>query len=203
VTGKISKLGDNSDRIRAKLRPSSSESGQILPLLYARIQPTELNKKQEKIMRLRRNQVCPIHRSRSCCGREVVRQERPGRQIGVRRIDDPQHPRRYRELRSNGEMRKLLDRKIVAQNGKCGICEERFTDYSDNRAGSHQLARYGRRLAGRSPGQHSGCPLVVQRREGIEPRMSQEQRFRLPTGSIPEALHQRRCEMPKQGSESI
>jgi hypothetical protein len=31
-----------------------------------------------------------------------VRQERPGRQIGVRRIDDPQHPRGYRELRSNG-----------------------------------------------------------------------------------------------------
>jgi hypothetical protein len=28
-------------------------------------------------------------------------------------------PRQYRELLSNGETRKLLDRKIVAQNGKC------------------------------------------------------------------------------------
>jgi hypothetical protein len=28
-------------------------------------------------------------------------------------------------------MRKLLDRKIVAQNGICGICKEKFTDYSD------------------------------------------------------------------------
>lgn len=28
-------------------------------------------------------------------------------------------------------MRKLLDLKIVAQNGICGICKEQFTDYSD------------------------------------------------------------------------
>ena len=38
---------------------------------------------------------------------------------------------RIRELRSNGEMRKLLNRKITAQNGICGICKEKFTDYSD------------------------------------------------------------------------
>jgi hypothetical protein len=37
----------------------------------------------------------------------------------------------YRELRSNGEMRKLLDRKIVAQNGKCAHCNGQFTNYSD------------------------------------------------------------------------
>ena len=40
-------------------------------------------------------------------------------------------PRGYRELRSNGEMRKLLNRKIAAQNGICGICKEKFTDCSD------------------------------------------------------------------------
>jgi hypothetical protein len=82
-------------------------------------------------MRLRRNQICPIYRSRFCCGREVVQQERQRRQIGIRRIDDPHHSLGYRELRSNGEMRKLLDRKIVTQNGMCGICEGKFTDYSD------------------------------------------------------------------------
>ena len=82
-------------------------------------------------MRLRRSQLCPIHRSLTCCGREVIKREERQRQLGVRRIDDSQHPRGYRELRSNGEMRKLLDRKIVAQNGKCSICEEKFTDYSD------------------------------------------------------------------------
>jgi len=82
-------------------------------------------------MRLRRNQSCPIHRSLYCCGRETVPKMRSIKQMGVQRIDDPHHPRGYRELRSNGEMRKLLNRKIVAQNGRCGICEEAFTSYND------------------------------------------------------------------------
>ncbi len=51
--------------------------------------------------------------------------------MGVRRVEDSQHPRGYRELRSNGEMRKLLDRKIVAQKGICALCKEKFTEYSD------------------------------------------------------------------------
>ena len=57
-------------------------------------------------MRLRRNEYCPIHRSISCCGREqtaYARRLKPG----IRRIDDPHHPRGYRELRSPAEMRKL------------------------------------------------------------------------------------------------
>ena len=82
-------------------------------------------------MRLRRNQLCPIHRSQFCCGREAIPRESRQHQLGVRRIDDPPHPRGYREIRSNAEMRKLLDKKIVAQNGVCGICKERFTDYGD------------------------------------------------------------------------
>jgi hypothetical protein len=82
-------------------------------------------------MRLRRAQICPIHHSRFCCGRETVPQERRTRQIGIRRIDDPHHPRGYRELRSNAEMRKLVDRKIARQHGKCPLCGENFTDFSD------------------------------------------------------------------------
>ena len=82
-------------------------------------------------MKLRRNQVCPIHRSLFCCGREVIPRERRPRQLGIRRIEDLHHPRGYWELRSNGEMRKLLDQKIVAQNGRCGICEEKIGDYRD------------------------------------------------------------------------
>jgi hypothetical protein len=82
-------------------------------------------------MRLRRNQLCPLHRSLSCCGREVIPREKRQRQMGVRRVEDQHHPRGYRELRSNGEMRKLLDRKIAAQNGICALCKERFTDYAD------------------------------------------------------------------------
>ena len=81
-------------------------------------------------MKLRRNEPCPIHRSLFCCGREQMpRQNRF--EPGIRRIDDPHHPRGYRELRSPGEMRKLLNRKIVAQDRKCAICHEDFTDYHD------------------------------------------------------------------------
>ena len=53
------------------------------------------------------------------------------RRMGIHRIEDPQHPRGYRELRSNGEMRKLLDRKIAAQNGLCTLCKKRLTNYGD------------------------------------------------------------------------
>ena len=81
-------------------------------------------------MRLRRNEYCPIHRSISCCGREQPPYTRR-LQPGIRRIDDPHHPRGYRELRSPAEMRKLLNRKIVEQDRKCAICHEEFTDYSD------------------------------------------------------------------------
>jgi hypothetical protein len=82
-------------------------------------------------MRLHRNQLCPIHRSHFCCGREEIPRKGRQLQLGVRRIDDPQHPRGYREIRSNAEMRKLMDRKIAAQNGICALCKELFTDYGD------------------------------------------------------------------------
>ena|SRR5207245_11005678 len=64
-------------------------------------------------MRLRPNEFCPIHRSTSCCGRELMPRPRAIR-LGVQRIEDPHHPRGYRELRSPAEMRKLLNRKRVS-----------------------------------------------------------------------------------------
>ena len=84
----------------------------------------------ETPMKLRRNEFCPIHRSLFCCGREQARKERRLR-LGVQRIEDPHHPRGYRELRSTAEMRKLLNRKIAEQNGKCAICHKEFADYSE------------------------------------------------------------------------
>jgi hypothetical protein len=54
------------------------------------------------IMKLTRNELCPIHRSRSCCGRE----RSSGKQrvsLGLRRIEDAHHPRGYREERSRAE----------------------------------------------------------------------------------------------------
>jgi hypothetical protein len=43
-------------------------------------------------MKLRRNELCPIHRSLFCCGREQARKERRFK-LGVQRIEDPHHPR--------------------------------------------------------------------------------------------------------------
>jgi hypothetical protein len=73
-------------------------------------------------MRLRRNEYCPVHKSLSCCGREIAARRPRLIRLGVQRIDDPHHPRGYRELRSPAEMRKLLNRKIVEQDRKCAIC---------------------------------------------------------------------------------
>ena len=58
-------------------------------------------------MRLRRNRLYPIHQSLFCCGREAISKANRARQMGLRRIDDPLHPRGYRKIRSNAEMRKL------------------------------------------------------------------------------------------------
>lgn len=67
-------------------------------------------------MRLRANEFCPIHRSISCCGRELTPRKPRLIWLGVQRIEDPHHPRGFRELRSAAEMRKLLNRKIVEQD---------------------------------------------------------------------------------------
>ena len=119
-------------------------------------------------MRLRRNQLCPIHRSHFCCGREAIPREKRARQMGIRRIEDPQHPARIPGIRSNGEMRKLLDRKIAAQNGICALCKKRFTDYSDIVPDHINPRGMGGAWRDDHPGQHSGCPLVVQRRKGFK-----------------------------------
>jgi hypothetical protein len=82
-------------------------------------------------MKLRRKEFCPIHRSLYCCGREPIQKGSRVRRLGVQRIEDPHHPRGYREHRSKAEMRKLLNRKIVEQNRQCAICQVAFTNYSD------------------------------------------------------------------------
>ena len=81
-------------------------------------------------MRLRSNEVCPIHRSVSCCGRDRIAKPKLIR-LGVQRVEDLHHPRGHREFRSPAEMRKLLNRKIREQAGICAICHEGFTDYND------------------------------------------------------------------------
>lgn len=74
-------------------------------------------------MKLRCNELCPIHRSISCCGRDMLARPKLIR-LGIQHIDDPHHPQGYRDLRSPAEMRKLMKRKIVEQQGICPICNE-------------------------------------------------------------------------------
>src|SRR5258708_37434813 len=65
-----------------------------------------------------------------CCGRETLPKPRLVR-LGGQRVEDPHHPRGYRELRSPAEMRTLLKRKVRKQAGICEICHEEFTEYND------------------------------------------------------------------------
>ena len=69
-------------------------------------------------------------------------------------------------------MRKLLDRKIAAQNGICALCKETVHQLRRHRTRPYPSPRHGRGMERRPPGQHSGRPLVVQRGKGIEQRMS-------------------------------
>jgi hypothetical protein len=86
-------------------------------------------------MKLRKNEYCPIHRSLFCCGREKRHKEHRLR-FGVQRIEDSHHPRGYRELRSPAEMRRLLNRKIAEQGGRCAICHKEFAEYSSTATSS-------------------------------------------------------------------
>lgn len=119
-------------------------------------------------MKLRRNEFCPIHRSVFCCGRERTRKKRTV-QLGVRRIEDPHHPRGYRELRSPAEMRKLLNRKIVEQDRKCAICQEEFTDSNDvvpDHRDPKGMGERGETITRTIPRQHTGGVMGKKDQQG-------------------------------------
>ena len=97
-------------------------------------------------MKLRKNEYCPIHRSLFCCGREQSKMERQLR-LGIQRIEDPHHPRGYRELRSPAEMRKLLNRKVAEQGGKCVILPQRVHGLQRHSPRPQRAEGNGRSLA--------------------------------------------------------
>jgi len=105
-----------------------------------------------------RNEFCPIHKSVSCCGRERLPRPRLIR-LGVQRVEDPHHPRGYRELRSPAEMRKLMNRKVLQQGGICAICHEELpittTSYLTTRIRKEWAAR-GETITRTISRQHTG-----------------------------------------------
>ena len=92
-------------------------------------------------MKLRRKEFCPIHRSLYCCGREPIQKGSRVRCLGVQRIEDPHHPRGYRELRPKQ---------------RCGSCS---TAKLSNRTGNVPFVRWPSRTTATS------CPTTSIREE--------------------------------------
>lgn len=82
--------------------------------------------------RLPKSQVCPIHRSKFCCGRESKESRRRTPIRGpVTKIPDAHHPRGYIEVCSPAEIRRRLIIKMRQQVCICGICGLPIFEFSD------------------------------------------------------------------------
>lgn len=82
---------------------------------------------------LRKNEFCPIHRSRACCGREAKNAiPRKHKRTGpVTKIPDEFNPRGYREEITPAEKRRRKLILIRKQNGICALCPKPFEDIRD------------------------------------------------------------------------
>jgi len=77
---------------------------------------------------LRRSELCPIHHSFFCCGREKQRHFKQKISGPVIRVIDDHHPRGYREICSKQELRRRKH-ELIAKGEHCIYCPEPFTDY--------------------------------------------------------------------------
>ena len=81
---------------------------------------------------LRKNERCPIHGRRDCCGRKEAAAAKSRREQyvrGVKRVMDPWALVGYREICSPAEQRRRKALLVLRQGGKCAICGKDFTDY--------------------------------------------------------------------------
>lgn len=92
-------------------------------------------------VKLRPNQMCPIHRRFDCCGRDADnappwRKKRPSSRYkerpGVRVVEDQFHPRGFRLILSPAELRKHKH-KLLADpvNHFCCYCKKSLTDFRE------------------------------------------------------------------------
>jgi len=82
-------------------------------------------------LRLRKNEMCPLHRSRFCCGRGDIRTEtkRQSRkwtmtEPGVRRYEDG------REVCSPSALKRRKDN-LIRKNPVCYACDRQFSEYGE------------------------------------------------------------------------
>ena len=91
--------------------------------------------------RLRKRELCPLHKSYWCeChgGRNsfLVRKKKSVRstpfrpQLAVDRVEDPHHPRGFREICSLKEKRRRKN-ELIASGAGCLYCPEPFTNYRE------------------------------------------------------------------------
>ena len=86
--------------------------------------------------RLRRRDFCPLHKSYFCeCHgpRKEKHPQKKHRELAVERIIDPHHPRGYREVCSEAELRRRKNLLILQADGEpiCHLCCEGFSRYSE------------------------------------------------------------------------
>jgi hypothetical protein len=111
-------------------------------------------------MKFRHNEYCPIHRSLRCCGCELT--HRPlSLQPGVRKIEDPHHPRGYRERRSPAGNAQTPEAEGQGTERNMRNLSSRVHRVQRHRAGSSGSEGDGGLLA-RSSGQYSSNTWVVQ-----------------------------------------
>jgi 5-methylcytosine-specific restriction endonuclease McrA len=87
--------------------------------------------------RLRRRELCPLHRSYYCdCHGPRKEKARPfakPRKPDVERVIDAHHPRGYREICSPAELRRRKNLLILQAEGhpRCYLCGEEFSSYQE------------------------------------------------------------------------
>lgn len=80
--------------------------------------------------RLKPGERCPLHHNAFCAchrmnGQPITKASGP-----VRRVEDPHHPRGYREICSPSELRRRKHR-LLAEGRKCWLCKEKFETYGE------------------------------------------------------------------------
>ena len=98
--------------------------------------PLLLPSEHRLMNKLRVGQYCPLHRSFRCCGRKPEPKLAPAKKRsqflrGVTIIEDPHHPRGFRERCSQAELNRRKDKMLQGGQTSCFYCQKDFELYSD------------------------------------------------------------------------